>query len=319
MKTFDKVLFYCKPEPKEKDNPNAYHAFPLEVGAKSDYTARIWASDLQRTEPVIFEFSNEFEDVVLIDLDKRGQGGRAYQVVIKVEDKSFRVDLREDSLMDILLNSSINRGKLEGTYTFIRKSSQVHLIRVGSEYYIKAQKEKPKHEMKPIPKSELKIGHLYETRGGNQEVYLGDIYKHAVIGLKGNTVNSVPEKRMAFLRWNSWHSDQVQSFLRGGAHKEDIPMYALEVKKSHSFVIDKGKVTDLGRLDILSSIFSAVRKEFDNYYNKYESYTSNKVLANSYIPYMYEFARRLAVTTDKNEPLDYRVYQYLKVNPGGSL
>lgn len=310
MKLLNKVVLYCR----KPDARGIHHAYPVDIDSPSHETAQKWAKGRSSEGEVIkFTYHNMFDRVKLIGLDKRSEGGRAYQVLIAHDDKIFKVDLREDSLLDIILNSTIHLGELSGEYAFIQSSSQVKLIRIGSKEYEEAKLGLAKSELKKIPNSELVIGHLYENRSGQCSVYLGPVYEQ--------TSSRRQVKKLAFLKYSGYYEGQVEEYLRT-LYKDPkvFPMSVLETKTAHSFIVDKGLVTEHSRVQLIEGIRELARAEFDRIhamyvksdneskgtYDRWKTGHIRRKLHDDMIPSV----RQLCVKVDKNEVLDYRVNIY---------
>jgi hypothetical protein len=94
-------------------------------------TAKRWSNLKNPTEASVP--NSPLKNVVIYNLEHRSEGGRAYKVTI---DNKYQFDLREDILMDVIKNVGIQAGgKLNGEYIFATVSSQMKLIRVGSDIH----------------------------------------------------------------------------------------------------------------------------------------------------------------------------------------
>jgi hypothetical protein len=108
-------------------------------------------------------------------LEKRGRGGRAYKVIITLPNKSelFYVDLREDVLMDTILEKGIDeKGILKGEFIWARVDTDMKLIRVGSKLHEEMIQSTKLNSVK-ISKSKLEIGGVYSNKH-HTKVYLGE-------------------------------------------------------------------------------------------------------------------------------------------------
>jgi hypothetical protein len=75
-------------------------------------------------------FNNPITNIRVAGLETRGNGGRAYKVVI---DDLYYFDLREDVLLEAMIECGINKGGiLNGEYIWVKIRSHMKLIRVGS-------------------------------------------------------------------------------------------------------------------------------------------------------------------------------------------
>lgn len=109
--------------------------------------------------------------VRIVALEHRGEGGRAYKVITP---DSHYFDLREDVLLDAMLTEGISPGGiLNGKFMFARVASEMKLIRFGSELFKALLEAGERSILSSIPKSELKVGGLYEGKQGARGLFLG--------------------------------------------------------------------------------------------------------------------------------------------------
>lgn len=181
----ENLVIYTRTPFQDKQGRNVYHGFPINDEA-DHYVAQHWSGWEKSKNALMLEFKEfpVFKDLIITALNHRGNGGRAYQALIPIElDNSYvQVDLREDTLMETILNKGIEAGgKLKGEYAFVKNGSQVNLVLVGSNKYNEAkEKAENKKKMKKISNKDLKIGYEYSTIKGEPYVYLGAYYQHEV-------------------------------------------------------------------------------------------------------------------------------------------
>lgn len=151
-------------------------------------------------------------------LEKRGRGGRAYKVIITLPNKSelFYVDLREDVLMDTILEKGIDKkGILKGEFIWARVDTDMKLIRVGSKLHEEMIQSTRLNSVK-ISKSKLEIGGVYSNKR-HTKVYLGEFA----------TVNCV-QKEIKTLKQPNLYNPYY--------HKYDISYeYSFEIVKKIQF------------------------------------------------------------------------------------
>lgn len=266
-----KVTFYCKSESKD----GVLHAFPIDSEAINHDTAENWATENkfdynyetysrenERTiPPTVFELENKgFDNVTITDLKQRGNGGRAYQVVLDLGEHKVRIDLREKALMDVINNAGILAGgKLNGTFCFIKDGAQTNLVREGSKDHQEAVKDtnKKKTFTKNIKKSDLKVGYEYETLSGNKSLFLGFVYTADADIHTGEL--SKPYKAMLFVR--SGHnfeslSEDLRSDDKDALAKkvESLYLWDFKIAKTHSLKIENGRHIDIETSKVLEKI-----------------------------------------------------------------
>lgn len=122
------------------------------------------------------EVNNEpVSKVRISSLEKRGRGGRAYKVIVTLPNKSesFYVDLREDVLMDTILEKGIDKkGILKGDFIWARVNTDMKLIRIGSKLHEEMIQSTKLNSVK-ISKSKLEVGGVYSNKH-HTKVYLGE-------------------------------------------------------------------------------------------------------------------------------------------------
>lgn len=147
--------------------------FPVEDGKKLD-TAISWTG---LKNPKIDVLDNEpLSNIKVCDLEHRGNGGRAYKVII--HDKYY-VDMREDVILDTMITNGVDVGGiLKGTYVWAKYGAQMKLVRVGSyAHQLYAEQENPS-DLVEIKTSDIKIGGVYEMKSGSKKMYLGSFYTY---------------------------------------------------------------------------------------------------------------------------------------------
>jgi hypothetical protein len=147
--------------------------FPVEDGKKLD-TAISWTG-LKR--PTIDVLNNEpLTNVRVCDLDYRGNGGRAYKVIIN--DKYY-VDMREDVILDTMITNGIEVGGiLKGTYVWAKYGAQMKLVRVGSYAHKMYSSNEDPSDLVEIKSSDVKVGGIYDMKSGTRKMYLGSFYTY---------------------------------------------------------------------------------------------------------------------------------------------
>lgn len=109
----------------------------------------------------------------IYNLEYRDEGGRAYKMVTP---EGYTVDLREDVLLDTILNVGISPGGiLNGDFIWATVGSQFKLIRVGSEMHKDILNNMQSKKMPKLTRNNLEAFTIYKTASGNEFLYLGRI------------------------------------------------------------------------------------------------------------------------------------------------
>jgi len=108
-------------------------------------------------------------NVKIIDIDYRGNGGRAWKVIFN--DK-FKVDLRENVLLELITNKNINNGETENKLIWVRIGGNSKLIVYDSIKYKEILKTNlEKNKLKYL--NNIDELQYYENRFGKEFLYLG--------------------------------------------------------------------------------------------------------------------------------------------------
>lgn len=276
----EKITFYCKPY-KEK---GVYPAYPVDSSVKHD-GAKCWAAGRYSwrdsyEDPLHFEWDNSgFDNVTIESLDIRGEGGRAYQVIVERDGNRFKVDLREPTLMEVILTKGIQAGgRLNGSFCFAKEGSQTKLILEGSDTHKAALAEREKRQTysKKISNKDLKPGYLYQSISGKRGIYLGNVHTY---GYDENTGKlTKPYKALLFVA----DDREMRKFLETGEVTKstngasfDSPFaWEFYIVKSHSYKIEKEKVLDVDLDRMMTLINDRGRSEYERIMelNRYSHY-----------------------------------------------
>jgi len=248
MKTSPFVTFFTKAK-NPRHNPwkipyDVPAAFPVLDGSPSE-TAKYWAGEGYKE----YRYQNTFSDVRILDLDRRSQGGRAYKIIIKVEDgHEFICDLREDTLLDVIKNKGIHAGgKLNGNFSWVMVGSQCTLIRIDSDIWKEAESQMVAKSQKIIPKKSLEFGHLYSSSGGNFAIFISEVFQRQYTIRIGEDhqnylapgYNIVPS--LFFLKVN----DKVTAEeLNSKLMSKTLKFWYSDFVQKHSYRMDHGRVLD---------------------------------------------------------------------------
>lgn len=120
---------------------------------------------------VIIEDNGPIDDIKIVGLEHRGNGGRAYKVIV---DGKYYFDLREDVLLELMITVGIKKGGiLNGQYCWARIGSQMKIIRMGSMLHYKMLDASELHNKKKLTTADLEIGCCYRTKTQTL-IYLGN-------------------------------------------------------------------------------------------------------------------------------------------------
>jgi len=178
VKIPENMIFVCRID-KDSDD-NIMDVFPVEKGNDKTLKRAIdWAKGWRTCTYKQFFVPNEkFENLTITDLEQRGEGGRAYKVVLELDNSKYRFDLRENILMDIIKHQGIGKGGLlKGPFKFVLVGSQMKLMYIDGDIYKDATERDAERTGKRILDNELVIGGVYQSLNGNMSVYLGKGYK----------------------------------------------------------------------------------------------------------------------------------------------
>lgn len=120
----------------------------------------------------------------ILSLEKRSEGGRAYKCLIGPE--KYYVDLREDVLLDTILEAGISKGGVPNAlFVWGKVGSQMKLVRVGSDLHkelIKTTEDGKKSKL-----TNLEIGGVYQNKKGDMLVYMGQYWVLDYDDIKSNS------------------------------------------------------------------------------------------------------------------------------------
>lgn len=222
------------------------------------------------------EENKPISNIQVLSLEERAQGGRAYKILI---DKYY-VDLREDVMMDTLLQVGIDPGGiLKGEYIWAKMGAQTKLVRIGSELYRLLVEFDSKKDFKSIGKNDLEIGGLYQDKRKNKAIFIGYINTVSFKSENGkeswkdtpkatfNFTQKVIKKSMLFYEFSSYESiDQNINMMNS-----DKRNYYFKIKRTHNY-IEKIK-----QVDISTDIVQRLKNNYiENAKNKILEYTGHR-------------------------------------------
>ena len=229
-------------------------------------------------KPNIFEVPNTpFLQPQILELEQRGNGGRAYKVAIPMSNVSsglIYVDFRENELLDAIQNVGILAGgKLNAEYIFGSVGGQMKLFRVSSKVHTDTIEKDNRKASTVIPMTKLVVGHWYETASGTKQIYLG---KFSV------TYKAITQKPNPSLWGNNENIITLEAPIKehlfigvASSGQQDFQYYSFTTKKSSSFVIDHGVHKSYSKIDIKTAIHP---EDARGYHGRY--YIGSKILVN---------------------------------------
>lgn len=186
--------------------------------------------------------------VQIVNLEIRGEGGRAYKITVD----GVYVDLREDVFLDALLAKGVEvGGRLPGPFIWVRIGSQMKLIRVGSPLYDRVVAAHEHGLKKNVSTNDIEIGGVYKNRVGEVFVYLGQCSTTTFTKLHNH--------------YDYTHHENMQGWI-------EIPKYAspdqtgfdhIFVDKSYFYfkMVKKRTVVEkLGDVKLPANVWSAIRQ-----------------------------------------------------------
>lgn len=179
---------------------DVYPAFALPAGdEKRLETARNWAShfcqrikdrvESDRVEsPKEITISNNPQCLYVCGLEIRGEGGRAYKVV---NSENFYFDLREDVMLEAMLECGVEKGGLlGGKFLWAVVGSQMKLIRENSFLHQIMREATARVGLKKL--GAPVVGGIYRSKSGATSIFLGNV-------MSAKTVEQPPKKKMLWL------------------------------------------------------------------------------------------------------------------------
>lgn len=164
---------------KEIDTKDVLHAYPVDADKPQRIEAASkWAmshySVKQDKQLTTFVFDNEIPIIRILNLEIRGEGGRAYKCV---DQNGFYFDLREDTLLDIFDMVGIEKGGIvRAKFVWAMIGSQTTLLLKDSDRYKELIKLTDNSKLDPI--KIFKKGFEYETKKGLKYLYLGEYFAY---------------------------------------------------------------------------------------------------------------------------------------------
>jgi hypothetical protein len=283
---------------------HANQTWPIESG-KSTEKAVEWAGGKKAT---IIEVENKpFDNVRVCDLEERGNGGRAYKVLV---DEKYYVDLREDVLLSIILNHGIAPGgKLNAKFVWYKNGNHLKLINTDSAYYKTLVKNTTEglHKAEKLKATDIIPGGIFQRKNGDKFLYLGQFHQYTYRYLDSNGYYDKGYRGMGFVKEKMHLAIELSEY----NYKTKKPVEQLsfeELIKVELYYTNKtsGKpsyIRKIGQIeiDIQKLIENYVKKANSNHennpypHNRYIDYLSLGVDKPVIHPVMNEFAKKLPI------------------------
>jgi hypothetical protein len=221
-----------------------YPAFPIDPDNENGIIrAKQWAKDQNKqwdfskkewVETICDVSTDTFDNlpiknIKLVCLESRGEGGRAYKVII---DDKYYVDMREDVMVDVILQEGVAPGGiLGGSFIWAKLGHQLRLVRVGSELHKQLEDSNFKKTLPKICKTDLEIGGVYKTRKGDRGVFIG--YVNTISYSDPNNFSfSKKTIKKAMLFYMPRHDENLNNVLSPDSNET----YRFKICNSHTYI-----------------------------------------------------------------------------------
>jgi hypothetical protein len=114
---FKIVTFYLRDPYTWGSFKDLVPAFPVDTEKNHD-TAKEWCNYKDGVTKVL-DVNNSFKNLKLLGVEHRGNGGRAYKVLINAEGEDLVVEIRGKVFEDYIINGTIINGIFQGEWKFI--------------------------------------------------------------------------------------------------------------------------------------------------------------------------------------------------------
>lgn len=198
---------------------NSNDAFPKNPDSNTQETAIKWASSRSRGYSRGFRISdnevgdyrldvveNRFTNPKFIELEIRGQGGRAYKVELEQNGQKFIVDMREDAIIYTMKHNKIEDGIIYGDFAYIPASNMPLVSIHSSDYqnYLKSVDEQK--NLEKISMRDLEVGKVYQKSEAftsdymknSGYIYLGSTYSRNYDNNTGELLNTYTKYHKIF-------------------------------------------------------------------------------------------------------------------------
>lgn len=202
-KLLDKIILVCRDVPEQEEDDgltSCYQAYLVDpANTKQLESARNWAKwteygplyknaeDKWEREyeiphkPIEFEFDNTGFTLQLLDCaGGSSQGGKLsfWNCLVSKEDKTFKIGINSDMLLDLLKNAVFDKGVCQSPLIFITQKGKVGMTAEGSETYKQCVADRElKKTLKTSQVSKFEFGDILKT-ATIEEVYLGTMMRY---------------------------------------------------------------------------------------------------------------------------------------------
>lgn len=151
-----------------------------------------WVRDYEIThEPIEFEFDNNGFSLELLDCaGGSSQGGKLsfWNCLVAKDDKTFKIGINSDMLLDLLKNATFISGKCQSPLIFITQKGKVGMTTEGSDTYNQCIRDREfKNEVKAKATSKFSFGDIVSATTV-EDIYLGTVTKYYDFDV-GNNAN----------------------------------------------------------------------------------------------------------------------------------
>lgn len=212
-------------------------------------------------------------DICIINLEHRGNGGRAYKCIVD----DYYCDLREDVLIDTIRNCNIKRGVPACKFVWGKVKSEMKLVRVGSALHTALLEANELNALTTVATNALKVGDKMQSKNGQVGIFLGfcdnirgvvnhpDCRNHYVYGNvrsdRSHLANLIPQSRI--MCWFECDADEANKSFNAlfnvpidvqPGYTFDRGLYHIKFKKSHSYKVK------LGTTEVPKDVFEQIHR-----------------------------------------------------------
>jgi hypothetical protein len=248
-----------------------------------NWAARTWRYGEEKGQSYEYQHKNDpIVGLKIVSLEIRGEGGRAYKVLTP---DNYYFDVREDVLMDTMLEVGISAGGLlNGTFVWARVGSEMKLVRVGSKLHDALIVATADRQLKKFRYGELQVGHIYSGKGADKYIFLGYVdtiscEREELRNTSGWSWSHVNASRI----YNRTAKDiknglllcKMSEHTKDNKHIDPSNLYGINIKTSHTFIKDWGIV------DVPADIITQISEWASQYITSHSKEDNTKYPNNS--------------------------------------